>query len=122
MNDTVSLIKEKTVIAARKAAPYVWPVTRFTLIWTARIYAWFLIMYLWFFQFVIFVPAHFALRLLAGVTLSTGVIVLLVCIPIAGWIVLAFLLYLRAKHGTVMGEPNYHTRPWLLDPLLAIGR
>lgn len=34
MNDTVTLVKEETVIAARKAAPYVRPVTRFVTVWS----------------------------------------------------------------------------------------
>ena len=117
--NTVDL-KEKTVTAAREAAPYVKPALVFLLVWTARITAWSLMLgSVWIVQYVIVVPLQFVWRLFLGV----GLAALLLFVPIVGWVILAVLLYGRVQHGTpVLGEKHYSTRPWLLDPLLSIGR
>ena len=65
--------------------------------------------FLWMFQYAIYVPTVLCFRGLKGAAKFGFLGVLLICIPILGWIILAWLVFRRAPVGE---KPRSVWKPW----------
>lgn len=73
----------------------------------------------WSVQYTVVVPIVWCMRLLSSVArfaMRAGLwAIVLLCLPIIGWAILAVILLLRSPSERPPRRPAAYARPWLLD-------